>query len=100
MIGFAKSHFKKGFIWSYVESRPLHNHVYKRYKLKKARNKPINMHKIIFSLSTFCYSKLRNIASGLVLVEPKTTMVEERIRREPWGEVKRRKEKRKVWRKL
>ena len=93
MIGFAKSYFKKGIIWSYAEPPPLHNHVYGRHELKEARNKPINTRNIVFVLSVFRYSELCNTASGLGLVEPKTTMVGERIRREPWGEAERWKEK-------
>ena len=71
-----------------------------RHELRDARNKPINTHKNIFIFCLISNSKLYNIASGIGLEEPKATMVGERIRREPWGEAERWKEKGKVWRKL
>lgn len=82
----------------FAESPLLHNHVYGRQEQKEAKKKPINKNIYVFVI--FSYSELCNIASGLGLVESKTTMVGERTRREPWGEAERWKEKRKVWRKL
>ena len=98
MIGFVKSYFKKGIIWSYAEPPPLHNHVYGRHEQKEVNNKPIN--KTIHVFAIFCYFDLCNIVGGLGLIVQKTAMVGERIRREPWGEAERWKEKGKAWRKL
>ena len=100
MKGFAKSYFKKGVIRRYVEPSPLHYYVYRRHDPRDARNKPINTHKNVFIFCTISNSELCNTASGIGLEEPKVTMVGERIRRDPWGEAERWKEKGKVWRKL
>lgn len=57
-------------------------------------------HNHIFAFNVPRKIELHISARGIGFTKPKSTMVGERIRREPWGETKKLKGKKKVWHKL
>lgn len=59
-----------------------------------------NYHNYFFVFSFPTKSKLGIFSRATGFIEPKSTMVGERIRREPWGETGKWKEKEKIWHKL
>lgn len=63
-------------------------------------NRPTKYRNFIFIFSVPRKSKLGISTRATGFVKPKSTMVRERIRREPWGEIEKWKEKEKVWHKL
>ncbi len=70
-----------------MEPPPFHNNVYGLHKQKKARVKPNNTRIKALVLSNFFIFELCNSVKGLGLERHNIAMVEERIRREPWGEI-------------
>ena len=100
MKGFSKSHVGRGLIRSYAEPFSRHNYAYGRHASKVGMKKTTKNHKNIFIFYVPSNYELCKTTSGIGFVEPKTTMVGERIRREPSGELESWKEKEMVWHKL
>ena len=90
----------RGVIRSYVEHFSRHNYTYERHASKAILNRTTKNHKNIFIFCVPRNFELCKTTSGFGFTKLNNTMVGERIRREPSGELESWKEKEKVLHKL